>query len=336
MSNTLAQTAIRLDLPRSITLVEPVVERRGRRWGRQQAEANAEDTTLEFIERALNASQAGAGKTAFRDDSEPQSESASKMHSDPVSKDAAELPDSLPAGPQSLPESPGPVEGSALFRNQRAMKGAGQSGSPPAAGAPGPAPRKPLLSPPGIAVRGAPTGEPATTQTPQGREGAARLVAAPNVRLAGFPEAATGRACIGDDPEGERIGSRRGDTAFPTAGVSSDSPADRGLRASPPGATPPDKDGREPLTTPVRILFKPRPRYPAQSIERRLQGDVLVDVEFRYSGALEILGVRQGLSPGLNESAIEAIRKIRFLPARQDGRPVDTQATVRIRFNIAP
>jgi TonB family protein len=86
----------------------------------------------------------------------------------------------------------------------------------------------------------------------------------------------------------------------------------------------------------VRILFKPRPRYPAQSIERRLQGDVLVDVEFRYSGALEILGVRQGLSPGLNESAIEAIRKIRFLPARQDGRPVDTQATVRIRFNIAP
>ncbi|MEX2300903.1 MAG: energy transducer TonB [Bryobacterales bacterium] len=202
-----------------------------------------------------------------------------------------------------------------------------------------------MLSPARIPVRGTPTAEPSTTQTPPDGEGAARLVAAPNVRLAGFLEATTGRGSIGDAREGEWIESRRGGPgfpiAFPTAGVRSDSPADRGLRAGPlhagtGGATPPDSDDREPLTTPVRILSKPRPRYPAQSLERRLQGDVLIDVEFRYSGALEILGVRQGLSAALNESALEATRKVRFLPARQDGRPVDTQATVCIRFQIAP
>ena len=231
-------------------------------------------------------------------------------------------------------------------------KGVGPSGSPPAADAnstsrlasPGPAPRTPLLSAPRIPGRGSPAAEPATTQTPRDGEGAARLVAAPNVKLAGFLEAAAGRASVGAAPADERIESRSGPgfaIAFPTAGVRSDSPADRGWLAGPShagagGATTPDNDGREPLSTPVRIVYKPRPRYPAQSIERRLQGDVLVDVEFRFSGALEILGVRQGLSAALNESALEATRKIRFLPARQDGRPVDAQATVCIRFQIAP
>jgi TonB family protein len=88
------------------------------------------------------------------------------------------------------------------------------------------------------------------------------------------------------------------------------------------------------LTTPVQILSKPCPRYPEEALGRGLQGDVLLDVEFRYSGAVEVLGVRRGLGHGLNESAIEAARKMRFVPARRDGRPVDTQATLRIRFQL--
>jgi protein TonB len=117
--------------------------------------------------------------------------------------------------------------------------------------------------------------------------------------------------------------------------VGSDSPAQRGSHADPPGAASGRQVEQESLTAPVRILSKPRPRYPAQELELGRQGDVLIDVEFRYSGVLEVLGVRQGLSPRLNESALEAARKIRFLPARRDGRPVDTQATVRIRFQLA-
>jgi protein TonB len=116
--------------------------------------------------------------------------------------------------------------------------------------------------------------------------------------------------------------------------VGSDSPAQRGSSADAALAANRSVDD-DALTAPVRILSKPTPRYPTQELEFGLQGDVLVDIEFRYSGTLEILGVRQGLSQRLNESAVEAARKIRFLPARRDGRPVDTQATICIRFQIA-
>jgi protein TonB len=93
-------------------------------------------------------------------------------------------------------------------------------------------------------------------------------------------------------------------------------------------------DASAALTTPVQLLFKPSPRYPEEALRYGVQGDVLLDVEFRYSGVLEVLGVRRGLDYGLNESAIEAVRKLRFAPARRDGRPVDTQATLCIRFQL--
>jgi TonB family protein len=157
------------------------------------------------------------------------------------------------------------------------------------------------------------------------------------VKPAGFPEAATERAAGGEHGAvRERNEPEAIEVAFPKAGMGSDSPAQRRLPNSHAGATSPGDAGREALTGPVKILSKPRPLYPAQAREYRLQGDVLIDVEFRYSGTIEILGVRQGLSSALNESALEATRKIRFLPARRDGRPVDTQATVCIRFQIAP
>jgi TonB family protein len=149
--------------------------------------------------------------------------------------------------------------------------------------------------------------------------------------MAGFPEACVERPLMKPSSLG-----RAPEAGFLQAAPGSDSAAYRGL---PAGRSAAPCEGNLPaaataLPAPVQILSKPFPRYPEEALRRRLQGDVLLDVEFRYSGSLEVLGVRRGLGHGLNESAIEAARKLRFVPARRDGRPVDTQATLRIRFQL--
>jgi TonB family protein len=150
--------------------------------------------------------------------------------------------------------------------------------------------------------------------------------------MAGFPE-----ACVEQPLASGSLPGRAVEAGFPKAAPGSDLATNRGRTVSRAGAPAQDDtfgDATGALTTPVQILSKPCPRYPEEALGRGLQGDVLLDVEFRYSGAVEVLGVRRGLGHGLNESAIEAARKMRFVPARRDGRPVDTQATLRIRFQL--
>jgi TonB family protein len=152
--------------------------------------------------------------------------------------------------------------------------------------------------------------------------------------MAGFPE-----ACIEQSVEGEGRTGRVIEAGFPKATPGSDGAANRRLPAGGTGTALQGEavaEATATLTVPVRIFFKPQPRYPEEALRRGVQGDVLLDVEFRYSGAVEVLGVRRGLGHGLNESAIEAARKMRFAPARRDGRPVDTPATLRICFQLLP
>ena len=60
-----------------------------------------------------------------------------------------------------------------------------------------------------------------------------------------------------------------------------------------------------------------------------------ITILFGASGEIQILRVVRGLGHGLDENAAQAARTIRFLPARRDGRPVDSTATVHIIFQLA-
>ncbi len=92
---------------------------------------------------------------------------------------------------------------------------------------------------------------------------------------------------------------------------------------------------RQPAAEPVEILFKPRPDYTEEARRARLEGDVVLEVLFTSSGGLRVLRVVRGLGHGLDQNAIDAAGKIRFRPAAEDGRAVDTVAMVRISFQIA-
>lgn len=92
---------------------------------------------------------------------------------------------------------------------------------------------------------------------------------------------------------------------------------------------------RAPETEPVVILYKPTPQYTEEAKRLKIQGYVLVQVIFKRSGQVQVLRVIRGLGHGMDASAEEAAREIRFQAARRDGRPVDFPATVRIQFELA-
>lgn len=86
---------------------------------------------------------------------------------------------------------------------------------------------------------------------------------------------------------------------------------------------------------PVEVLYKPRPTYTAEAKAKRIQGEVLLQVVFTSTGTVEVQRVVKGLGYGLDASAEEAARAIRFHPAEHSGQPVNFPAIVHIDFELA-
>ncbi len=102
--------------------------------------------------------------------------------------------------------------------------------------------------------------------------------------------------------------------------------------------------GRSPATpratasdpiTPVEILSKPSPAYTAEARAQKIEGEVLLEMQFSASGEARVLRLIRGLGHGLDESALAAAQGIRFRPARRDGAAVDSSAIVHIVFQLA-
>jgi TonB family protein len=85
----------------------------------------------------------------------------------------------------------------------------------------------------------------------------------------------------------------------------------------------------------VEIVSKPTPSYTDEARQLRLEGEVLLRVQFLTSGEVRILKVLQGLGHGLDEQAMHAAERIKFKPAEHDGQQIDSEATVHIIFELA-
>jgi TonB family protein len=90
-----------------------------------------------------------------------------------------------------------------------------------------------------------------------------------------------------------------------------------------------------PAILPVEVLSKPSPAYTDEARRLKIEGDVVLEVEFSTAGTVRVLRIVRGLGYGLDESATTAAQKIQFKPATSEGRPVDYKTTVRIEFRLA-
>lgn len=87
------------------------------------------------------------------------------------------------------------------------------------------------------------------------------------------------------------------------------------------------------VTAPVKI-FAPPPQYTEEARQARVQGVVIVQAIITCDGEVSNVNVIQGLPLGLTESAVDAISRWRFEPARQNGRPVMVYYNLTVNFRL--
>jgi TonB family protein len=91
--------------------------------------------------------------------------------------------------------------------------------------------------------------------------------------------------------------------------------------------------GRGRITPPV-LVWKVDPDYSDPARAAKVQGLVVLRVEIDGSGRIRNVHVDQGLGLGLDEKAMEAVSRWRFLPGTRNGKAVATSAVVEVHFRL--
>jgi periplasmic protein TonB len=82
------------------------------------------------------------------------------------------------------------------------------------------------------------------------------------------------------------------------------------------------------------LIFKPEPEYSEEARKAKFQGTVLLSIVVMPDGSTSNIRVIRPLGLGLDEKAIEAVRKWRFRPSLKDGQPVPVHANVEVNFRL--
>lgn len=84
----------------------------------------------------------------------------------------------------------------------------------------------------------------------------------------------------------------------------------------------------------LTILFKPRANYTDAARTNQTQGTVTLRVVFLASGEIGDVSTVSALPDGLTEECIKAAKKIKFEPAKQNGKSVTVTKQVQYSFSL--
>jgi TonB family protein len=87
------------------------------------------------------------------------------------------------------------------------------------------------------------------------------------------------------------------------------------------------------VSAPV-LIHKTEPEYTEEARAAKYQGTVLLYVEVDPNGNATNIKVQRGLGLGLDEKAIEAVKKWKFKPGQKDGNPITVAATIELNFRL--
>jgi len=86
--------------------------------------------------------------------------------------------------------------------------------------------------------------------------------------------------------------------------------------------------------TPPQLLYKVEPEFSEEARKAKYQGVVVLSIQVDITGTVRAVHVQKGLGLGLNEKAMDAVSHWRFRPGFMDGKPVVTEATVQVTFQL--
>jgi TonB family protein len=84
----------------------------------------------------------------------------------------------------------------------------------------------------------------------------------------------------------------------------------------------------------ARLMKKVEPIYTEKARQKKITGTVVLMVVFSATGEVTNIRVVSGLPHGLTERAIDAARKIKFIPAIKDGKYVSMWIQLEYNFNL--
>jgi TonB family protein len=82
------------------------------------------------------------------------------------------------------------------------------------------------------------------------------------------------------------------------------------------------------------LIHKVEPKYSEEALKAKYQGTVILYVEISPDGRAVNPRVVRSLGLGLDEKAIEAVRKWKFRPGYKDGKAVTVVAQIEVNFRL--
>lgn len=91
---------------------------------------------------------------------------------------------------------------------------------------------------------------------------------------------------------------------------------------------------RGPGVTQPQLIYKVEPEFSEEARKAKYQGVVVLAIDVDSKGDVRNIRVLQSLGLGLDEKAVEAVSHWRFRPGTFHGKPVVTEATVQVSFQL--
>ena len=85
---------------------------------------------------------------------------------------------------------------------------------------------------------------------------------------------------------------------------------------------------------PPSLLYKVEPEYSEEARAAKFMGTVLLSIVVDVDGKAKDVDVIRGIGLGLDEKAVEAIRKWKFKPGTKESVPIPVKATIEINFKL--
>jgi TonB family protein len=83
-----------------------------------------------------------------------------------------------------------------------------------------------------------------------------------------------------------------------------------------------------------RAIYDPEPEYSEEARKVKHEGTVILSLVVDEQGRARDIRVARSLGMGLDEKAIEAVKKWKFAPGTKDGIPVPVQVNVEVNFRL--
>lgn len=88
------------------------------------------------------------------------------------------------------------------------------------------------------------------------------------------------------------------------------------------------------VETRARITNRPEPQYTEEARANKVTGTVVLRAIFAFDGRVRAIRVFKGLPDGLSFEAVKAARRIKFIPAMVNGKPVSQYIQIEYNFHL--